>query len=291
MTAAVELALGTAQFGMTYGIAGRGSPIPPREIREIVDCAAELGIRAIDTAPVYGDIEERLSGYLGEEQFHIVSKIPALPAQLTATEAAGFVVRSIQTSRSRLGSSFGTVLFHRGEDLLERFGDEIWRVASDEAAMTGIRLGVSCYAPAEAMAIRGRFPIVVAQLPGNALDQRLLLNGAGDKLAEVEVHLRSVFLQGLLLLPQATAAARVPRAAQPLAAWTAWLSERGIDALHGALGVAKALPGVRYCVVGVDCRSQLEEIAAAWQNTGPLVDAMSTDDLDVIDPRRWSIVK
>jgi hypothetical protein len=80
----------------------------------------------------------------------------------------------------------------------------------------------------------------------------------------------------------------VPRAAQPHAAWTSWLGERGIDALHGALGVAKALPGVRFCVVGVDCRSQLEEIAAAWQDAAPLAAAVSTDDLDVIDPRRWA---
>ena len=288
MTAAVELALGTAQFGMTYGIAGRGSAVPPREIREIVACAAGFGIRAIDTAPAYGDIEERLSAYLGELFFQVISKIPALPALSTAAEAAGFVERSIRTSRKRLGSSLGTVLFHRGADLLEQYGDEIWRAASDEASRTGVRLGVSCYAPSEAIAIREKFPVAVVQLPGNALDQRLRLNGAGIRLAEVEVHLRSVFLQGLLLLPQATAAARVPRAAQPLAAWTAWLGEHGIDALHGALGVAKSLPGIRYCVVGVDRRSQLEEIAAAWQDSAPLAAAISTDDLDVIDPRRWA---
>lgn len=287
----VELALGTAQFGMAYGVSGRAGPVPMREVREILECAWNCGIRMLDTAPAYGDIEERLSGYLGERAFHVISKIPALPAQSTAAEAAGIVERSIHASRSRLGSNFGTVLFHRGADLLERHGDEIWRAASDEAARAGVRLGVSCYEPAEAIAMRERFPVAVAQLPGNALDQRLLLNGAGDRLAEVEVHLRSVFLQGLLLLPQATAAARVPSAAQPLAAWTAWLSERGIDALHGALGIAKALPGVRYCVVGVDCRSQLEEIAAAWQNSAPLAAAVSTDDLDVIDPRRWAIGK
>ncbi len=291
MTTAVELALGTAQFGMAYGIAGRGIAVPPREIREIFDCAAGLGIRVVDTAQAYGDIEERLSGYLGGQEFHVISKIPALPALASAAEAAGFVERSIQVSRKRLGSSLCTLLFHRGVDLLEQYGDAIWRAAGEEAARAGARLGVSCYAPAEAISIGARFPIAVAQLPGNALDQRFRADGVSDRLAEVEVHLRSVFLQGLLLLPQASAAARVPEAAQPLAAWHAWLSERGIDSLHGALGVVKALPGVRYCVVGVDSRSQLEEIAASWRKASPLAAAVSTDDLDVIDPRRWATGK
>lgn len=288
MTATVELALGTAQFGMTYGIAGRGTPVPPHEIREIVDCAAEFGIRAIDTAPAYGDIEERLAEYLDVQFFHVISKIPALPLLPGPAEAAEFVERSIRASRRLLGPRLRTVLFHRGADLLEQHGEAIWRAASDEAARVGVRLGVSCYAPAEAIAIRQKFPVAVTQLPGNAFDQRLLRDDAGTRLSEVEVHLRSIFLQGLLLLPEAAAAARVPSAARPLAAWHAWLSKRGISALQGALGIAKALPGVRYCVVGVDRRSQLEEIATAWETSVTLAPAVSTEDPDVIDPRRWA---
>ena len=115
------------------------------------------------------------------------------------------------------------------------------------------------------------------------------MNGACGGLEGVEVHLRSVFLQGLLLLPPDAAAAHVPTAMRPLAAWTQWRNERGLDPVRGAIGVAKSLPGVRYCVVGVDRQSQLEEIIEAWASTGPLEAAfLATTDEDVIDPRRWA---
>ncbi|MEX0734713.1 MAG: aldo/keto reductase [Steroidobacteraceae bacterium] len=289
MTREVELALGTAQFGMAYGVSGRVGPVPLREVREILECAWNCGIRMLDTAPAYGDIEAHLCGAAGQRAFSIVSKIPALPELPGPLAVEKFVRESIRITRARLGSRLNTLLFHRGVDLLDTHGAAAWESATDAAAQANIRLGISCYSPEEAIAVIAKFPIEVAQLPGNAFDQRLSLNGVLDGLGSVEIHLRSVFLQGLLLLPAAAAAARVPEAAGPLAAWTQWRNERRIDPVRAALGVAKSLPRVRYCVVGVDRQSQLEEIAAAWASTGALAaESLATTDPGVIDPRRWA---
>ncbi len=289
MSRSVELALGTAQFGMPYGISGHGSAVPMREVREILDCAWRSGIRVLDTAPAYGNIEASLSAAAGKHAFSIVSKIPALPERSGSVAVAKFVRESIRRTRGRLGSRLRTLLFHRGVDLLDEQGAVAWDAASDEAARANVRLGISCYSPGEAVATGAKYPLQVAQFPGNVFDQRLALNGAVDRLRGVEIHVRSVFLQGLLLLPPASGADRVPRAARALAAWARWRDERGIDAVRAALGVAKSLPGVRYCVVGVEQQSQLEEIAAAWESTGPLEAAsLATTDEDVIDPRRWA---
>lgn len=70
----IELALGTAQFGMRYGIAGRGTRVPAREVQQIFARAWELGIRMIDTAPVYGDIEARFDALTKDYPFAVVSK-------------------------------------------------------------------------------------------------------------------------------------------------------------------------------------------------------------------------
>ena len=278
---AVELALGTVQFGLAYGIAGRGAPVPEGEIKDILALAWCAGVRTLDTASAYGDIESRLGALMRDQAFGVISKIPALPG----AAAAAFVREAVTRIKTRLGASLRTVLFHRAEDLAGPDGEAAWNAACESLRDSGVELGASCYSPAEACALRERFALQVVQLPGNALDQRLR---AVTLPPGVEIHLRSVFLQGLLLLPPSEAAARVPQAAQAIERWQRWCAERELTPLQAALGLAKALPGVRYCVVGVDRAAQLEDVLEAWRSSVSLHEpALSVDDGAIIDPRRW----
>jgi aryl-alcohol dehydrogenase-like predicted oxidoreductase len=284
----IELALGTVQFGTAYGIAGRGEAVPEHEVREILARAWEAGIRVLDTAAGYGDIEQRLGALAGEYPFTVVSKVPALPIDADEKTVAELTGASIARSIERLGPRLKAILFHRGEDLLGGNGEVAWRAARAAIGEADIGIGASCYSPEEAIAIHQRFAIPVVQLPGNALDRRIAQPAAVLQLRRLEIHLRSVFLQGLLLMPAERAVLRVPRSAAALSAWRRWCSERGIDPLQAALGVAKGLPGVRYCLVGVDRLSQLEQIIDAWQAAQPLDSAeIASNDVDVIDPRSW----
>lgn len=281
-----QLALGSVQFGLPYGIAGRDSPVEEPEIEAILASAAERGVRHIDTAPGYGDIEARLARLAGAADFEFISKIPAIPAGFSASEASDFVKQSAACSMERLGHRLRTLLFHRGADLLETFGEQVWRAMEDLGRATGIRPGVSCYSPAELAAIRMRFPVGVAQIPGNAFDQRL--RGAAG-IEGVELHIRSAFLQGLLLMPPERASRRLPAAAAAIQAWDSWCAGRGVSRMVASLGVVKSLPNARLCVVGVDSLAQFEQIADAW-NCAPRIDggALAVDDPEVIDPRRWN---
>lgn len=280
----VELALGTVQLGMKYGIAGRGAAVPASEAKEILALAWRRGVRVFDTAPAYGDIEERLADLLGERDCTIVSKIPAFPQQLESAGVAAFVTDSIERSCSRLGSRLGAILFHSSADLMGLHGQTAWIAAEHALRGRAARLGASCYSPTAAIALMNQFPLQVVQLPGNALDQRL----REHSLQGVELHLRSVFLQGLLLQPAALVAARLPKAAQAIQTWRRWCEEHGLTPLSAALSIAKMLPGVRYCVVGVDSAAQLEDILAAWTRAQPLeAPLLRCADGDVIDPRRW----
>jgi aryl-alcohol dehydrogenase-like predicted oxidoreductase len=283
----VELALGTVQMGLAYGVAGRGEAVPAAEAEDILECAWENGIRVLDTAPVYGDIEERLVGLMRQRAFNVVSKIPPLPDGVDATRAGDFVRAAVERSRQRLGSRLGTLLFHRATDLLGPTAAPF--DAARDAAGTAVRIGVSCYSPREAVAVRERVPVEAVQLPGNALDQRLAQSGVAESLQGVEVHLRSAFLQGLLLMPLDLALRRVPLAAAALARWQQYCRARALSPLAAALGAARQLPGVRYCVVGVDRVQQLEEICVAWRDSqSPDSAALACDDERVIDPRLWA---
>lgn len=283
----MELALGTVQFGLPYGVAGRALAVPEDEVRQILHRAAALGIRLLDTAAAYGDIEARLLGLTGKRAFSVVSKLPAIPQDLTAHDAPDWVDAALQRTRERLGSSLVALMFHRAEDLMGDLGVQLWERCVAWARGFGCKLGVSCYSPLSLELVRERFPVEIAQLPGNALDQRLRAAPAPG-FPSVEIHVRSAFLQGLLLLPEAEASRRVPRAAAALRRWHDWLRQEGLDALPAALSLVKSLPGVTHCVVGVDNLAQLESIAAAWHSVPARhVGELAVSDLDVIDPRRW----
>lgn len=282
----MQLALGTVQFGLRYGVAGRATAVPADEVRHILARAAALGIRVLDTAAAYGDIEARLAGLMPPGGMQVVSKLPAMPEGLTARDAAAWVEAALQRTQERLGTSLAALMFHRAEDLLGGCAAVLWEHCAAWARRSGCKLGVSCYDPQTLNRVRERFPVTIAQLPGNALDQRLRSVPVAD--AGIELHLRSAFLQGLLLMPEAEAARRVPQAAAALQRWHAWLRENTLDALPAALGLVKGLTGVSHCVVGVDDLAQLEAIAAAWQAAPVLrADTLAVADPDVIDPRRW----
>ncbi len=291
----MQLALGTVQFGLAYGAVGSGQAVAPATARAILDAAWHHGLRWLDTAATYGDIEARLAGLCGAHRFRIVSKIVPLGA-LPAADRVQAVQHSVQRSIDRLGVRLEALLFHSAADLLAPDGEQLWAAAQTAAqqatAADGrpLRLGVSCYAPDELLQLRQRLDIRIAQLPANALDQRLLdalTDVAGAPLQGVELHVRSAFLQGLLLSP-GRGALRVPAAAPALARWQARCDQAGLPPAVAALGVVKALPTVQACVVGVETLAQWQEIAIAWQAARPLHwPELTANDPAVFDPRGW----
>ena len=278
-----SLALGTVQFGVAYGVAGRGRAIPDDEVRKILRRAWELGVRRLDTAPAYGSIEERLLGLAGDLPFSIVTKVGPSTVVGDLRKSVARARQSLARSRERLGERLVGCLFHDASDLMNDFAEELWREAVD----AGIPVGVSCYDAETLATIASRFPLAMAQVPGNALDQSLA-SAAG--IPGVEITLRSVFLQGLLLMPLEQAVAKVPEAELPLRQWHSYCADHALAPLRAALSIAKGLPGIGYCVVGVDSAAQLEEIACEWQEA-PTVSApwLHVNDSQVADPRLWNI--
>jgi len=287
----MRLSLGTVQFGLPYGIASKAPVLPDDDIREILDFAFRQGIQTLDTAPAYGDIECRLSSLCEGFEFRIVSKIPPLPVELDDEAAAQWAVNSARTSQTRLGNKLCALLFHRAEDLLGSRGDAVSKAVGQWATTQGVSIGASGYDAGVVRLLFEMHRISVAQLPGNALDQRI------DRVLEKiepkpELFLRSAFLQGLLLLPIEDAVRRVPAAKFALQQWSQWLTNRGMSPIHGALSIVRAFSDVASCVVGVDNKSHLEEIMDEWQIVKPIsARELSCSDLQTIDPRLWGVLK
>jgi aryl-alcohol dehydrogenase-like predicted oxidoreductase len=287
----MELVLGTVQFGLRYGVSGRGEAVPEREVAQILRRAVDLGIRQLDTAAAYGDIEARLPRLIGDLPLRVVSKLPPVPADTPSAELAAWIEAELRRRAERLGDRLAALLFHRVDDLLGPSANLLWRAIEAQRPRMGpgLAFGASVYRVAELRMLRSKLPVDIVQAPGNALDQGLMTLTATE--APSALHVRSAFLQGLLLMPQERAIARVPAAEGALARWHRWCLERTLDPLVAALSLVKAIPGATHCVVGVDRLEQLESIADAWACASPTVaPELATADVAVIDPRTWKAV-
>ena len=284
-----NLALGTVQFGLAYGIAGRDAPVPEDEARAILAHAVDCGVDTLDTAAAYGDIEPRLARLVDRLPLKVISKVPAIPAHLTPEEAAQFATDSAEQSLQRLGDLLRGLMLHQASDLHGERGHAVMAGLRPWAARHGIILGVSGYGAADIGPCRKHHGIELAQLPGNALDQRITSPDAVAALQGMEIHLRSALLQGLLLMPLSEACIKLPPATTALQQWHAFCAQTGQSPLVAALSLAKSFEVVSSVVLGVDSLQQWQAITTAWQlaaaHMAPqlAVDAQSP----IIDPRQW----
>lgn len=286
-----RLALGTVQFGLDYGVANRQGQIPIEEIKRILTVAQAAGMNTLDTAIAYGDSEARL-GQAGTADWRVVTKLPGLP--LNETDIGNWVDNQAAASLTRLGTDhLDALLLHRSADLLGPSGSTLF------AALQGLKsrgitkkIGVSVYGPDELDLICPRFAVDVVQIPFNLLDRRLTTSGSQKRLNElgVEIHARSVFLQGLLLMTPESRPSYFSRW-QPLwARWHQWLADTGIPPLAACLSFALAESGIARVIVGVDSLAQLQGIlGAAAGPLPPLPIDLRCDDPELINPSRWQL--
>jgi len=286
-----RLALGTVQFGLPYGIAGATTRVTDDEARRILDFAQRRGVRMLDTAAVYGDIEERLAGLCAPAaEFVVTSKIAPIPSEIFAAQSEqaldAWIGEAIDRSIVRLGRRLVALLFHRAEDLDGPAGAAVWAAARRRTREHGIALGISLYEPDRLPAGCVQSELDIVQCPANVFDQRLLRTGVRDRLP-AEVHVRSAFLQGLLLMSPQDVALRLPHAAASVRRWHDWCEAHSLTPVAAALGFIKSLD-VDYCVFGVDSLQQFTEAVDAWERAEPVrVPELASGEPNVIDPRTW----
>ena len=286
-----KLVLGTVQFGLSYGIANQMGKTNFAEAKRILEFASQHKISCLDTAIAYGN-SEQVIGKIGVSKFNIVSKLPPLPLDVVDIES--WVIQHVQDSLRRLNvKSLYGLLLHRSENLLGSRGKNL-ADALEKVRLSGLanKIGVSIYDPAELNYSVDHLPIDIIQAPLNVVDRRLETSGWLSKLhqAGVEVHARSAFLQGLLLMPRNNIPPKFKAWGLLWDNWSAKLKEAKVSAASVCLSYPLSLPEVQCVVVGVDNVDQLEEIIAASQVPFPLHDFsfMTLEDQMLIDPSNWS---
>lgn len=284
-----KLGLGSAQLVLDNDQVSSRGRTPKAEAKEILEIAARARLAVFDVAGRSGHAEATLGEILPRPTpfrvtvstvrpdrgpDHVEAELIATLRRLGLAQADAAIV----PSASDLFGTHGLALWNRLQDLRER----------------GLvrQIGFAVYASDDPAGMARRFRPDIVQAPASLLDQRLLVNGALAEMAAmgVEVHLRSIFLNGLLFLPPDRVPAQLKGAAGRISRARRLIAEGRSDPLQAALGFALSRPEASAVLVGVTSAAELSAVIAAAASPPPELDwdDMALDDPTALDGRRWA---
>ena len=284
-----KMGLGSVQWGSAYGVANAAGVVPSAtEVGGMLGAAHEAGITLLDTAWSYGNAEFVIGQHAAAVRgWQIITKAPDA-AELGLTEAFD---QSLQ--RMHRENVHG-LLLHDADGLLTPDGRRLWSaLQAIRARGLAMKIGVSVYDPHQLERILDAYPIDIVQLPFNLFDQRFLRAGLLDRLRcdGIEVHTRSAFLQGVLLMPLA----RLPQGLSGLRGHhqnlQRALEKSGATPLAASLRFCLEQPQIDRVIVGCESRDQLDailKVAAMPDMRLAGAEMFAVDDEALIDPRRWA---
>lgn len=286
-----RLGIGTVQWGLPYGITNQGMKTAPEMVAAILDEARSSGISILDTASLYGDAET----VLGENQldaFRIVTKTLKFATPVITDEQARQIEHVFLQSLQRLSSKrvYG-LLIHHADDILAPGGEKLVEALA-RLKQSGMveKVGVSVYCAEQLDGILRVLTPDIVQVPINVLDQRLLASGHLEQMKRdgIEIHARSVFLQGLLLMPLA----QIPKYFDPvkplLEKWHFSAAEQGLSLIQASLSFVRDISYVDAVLVGVENLSQMRSCIADFSHDANF-DAvqLACNNPNFVNPAFW----
>ncbi len=286
-----KIVLGTVQFGLNYGINNQTGKPSAQAVQQILDFAFKAGIRTLDSAEAYGDAHEVIGRYHqnSENRFNIITKFSKekIRANLHAQVSEDLEKLNVDRLYAYMFHSFADYLAY-----YEKFAGEIQEL---KQAGTILKFGVSIYTNEELAQVIAMKNIDIVQLPFNMLDN-ISKRGALIKKAHeagIEVHTRSVFLQGLFFKDPGT----LPQSLEGLSPYL--LNIREIGAGNNSQLTSLALnyvlhqPDIDGVLVGVDTLHQLEEnirsVGELNKETVMRIDDIEVRKPELLNPANWKL--
>lgn len=288
-----KLGLGTVQWGMDYGVTNSTGKTRLNEVKQILSFAGKAGITLLDTAVMYGDAETVL-GKCELTGFRVVTKTRRYRndavTKMDAQDLTGTFFNSL--ARIRQSSVYG-LLVHHADDLLAPGGQ--WLIDAMQALKQigkVSKIGVSVYDRQQIESLLNRFTPDIIQVPVNVLDQRLLTDGTLARLhaLDIEIHARSAFLQGLLLMPpDAMPSYFVPWQAQ-IEVWHLAYQAQGLMPQQAALGFVCDLKEITQVIIGVESLTQLQGCLSGLNDAAPFdASGLACENPALLNPGLWNL--
>ncbi len=283
----MQLALGAAQFGLDYGITNSGGKVSLSEVKRILEVAQSNRMQVIDTANQYGNSEEILGEALtSKNSFAVVTKSPLFSSDKSQWEQE--LTTAFERSLTKLKHErlYG-YLFHNGVGISE---ETYSYLKQKQASGLVQKVGISAYSPEEVIAINKNYPVDLVQLPLNLWDQRVLRGGFLKycREQEIEIHVRSLFLQGLLLESPSDYPKFIRDRVLQYSSISQTCELEGVRLEAACLSLLKTYPEISCGVIGVTSAKELKANIEAYNSRFDIDCAQfSIDDEIILNPARW----
>ena len=281
------MVLGTAQFGMDYGIANITGKPTKQQVYEILELAWDMGVRRYDTAPSY-ESEDLLGEFIShhgiESDIILLTKLSGLRDK---NDYKSMIKSSIESSLNKLGCRIEVLFFHDPKDSILLIDDYSYfkKLLNDYPIST---LGISVYEPHEIKKHVVQGLELAFQFPFNVLDRRFeqIAMPLGKRYA------RSIFLQGLLASINSLKLNSIKELVKIHVNYHNALDKYDFEPIGFAISYVVQSEVVDYFLVGVDSKEQLQnilELELYMQDDISMLDALSVNtDEHWLDPRNWS---
>ena len=286
-----KLCIGTAQFGLNYGIANKTGKISRKETFAILDYAQKMGINALDTALAYGDSEELIGSYIKKynARFDVISKFSG-ESYLNYDNMRGAVQRSLDDLHIKQLYGY---LIHKFDDF--KNNRNLWesfvRLKKEGAVL---KIGFSLYQPEELdILLDAKIPLDIVQLPFSVFDKRFEPYLRILKDQSVEIHARSVFLQGLAFMAPQDLTEYFRAAGSKLQKLHALADRTDVSIYAFCLNHVLLNPMIDHVVIGVDGVIQFKDDCRAVADADRVrsfereLNELKIESEDILMPFKW----
>jgi aryl-alcohol dehydrogenase-like predicted oxidoreductase len=285
---AKKIVLGTAQFGLDYGINNKIGRISDVELKEIFSLCIENEIEYFDTAYSYGDSEDRIGKYSkgNKCKFNIISKLPACKPEEVAN--------TVKSSLSKLNEEvFYGYLIHNIKSFNENpeVLDELYK--NKEIGLIK-KIGFSLYNVDELeMLFDKKVNFDLVQVPYNIFDQRFESYFKILKEKNIEIHTRSVFLQGLVFMNSENLSGGLLPAKEKIEMLNSLAVRTGLPIRVLCLSFVLESYFVNKVVIGIDGKKHLMELLESEEDIEKAFEyfeelkKLKLDNLNVLLPYKW----
>jgi len=278
-----KIALGTVQFGLDYGVTNPSGQVAIDEVRNILTFATNNEIDTLDTAAKYGNSEQVL-GSCGVNNYQIITK--TIPLDDDVNKVIDGFHKSLESLNQKQVEG---LLIHDISNVENKQFDALFSKLN-ELKQQGLikKIGFSTYTPEQVNFLLENFDFDLIQVPFNVFDTRLIQDGQLQALKSkgVEIHARSIFLQGILLnfdnLPDYFLTWK-----KQFTEYQAMVKNSGLSLLEYALNFSLSIREIDKILVGVNSENQLREIVQSVKEQSSL-EACPIGDINLLNPSLWN---
>jgi aryl-alcohol dehydrogenase-like predicted oxidoreductase len=290
-----KIVLGTAQFGLSYGISNNFGKIDQGMAKDILCYSKNKGVEYLDTAHLYGNSEEIIGKSVSPGYWKIITKTPVFSDKRIEDIHANHLRSSLNDSLNVMNQEFiEGLMIHNCEDLLKPGGWKLYEEMNNLKSYGFIRkIGVSVYSSDQIRRILDRYEIDIVQLPISIFDQRLINDGCLELLKSkgVEIYARSVFLQGLLLMDYKNIPIYFEPINKVIRDFDRLSNSIKADKIALAISFVTSLKEIDHVVIGVDNITHIKQVIEIVESMDSICmedyKHLSVSNPSFVNPSNW----